>query len=1368
MLKFLTGIGLLLMCVATAVAEVTVSPYLPAPRRFTRVETIGVGEIPNGPASRGAAAPLLRSLNGSWKISGLESSTKPFPADADFARGYQNPEFDDSRWDTIAVPLNWYRKYPEKQNKRQPYVKGWYRTGFELAPAELRNRRVILKFDVIGCEAVVFLNGREVGRHLGEFTPFELDATDAARAGRNVLAIRVFSDQGTTGGIQKVKHVYGSQWALNNIRGGIWQNVALSLEPEIRIRKLLVTPRLAAGGIEVDYTVLNHTGRAVSAEFDAIVSPAVRKDAGRVVGTLAGKAVELKPGSNTGTVTIALNDAVKWSIDNPYLHYLTLHIKESGKVVASRAVRFGYREFIAENGRFYLNGEPIYLFGQNINSIQYGGYGLSEEEEERKILSTLLNLRNLGYVIARTAHMPILPKVLEIADETGLMIFHEWGWCFTTNIDFEAFEKNNMREVAEFVESCYNHPSVTMWSMGNEVVHRNSPRVSRLMDLQVGLVRRLDKSKRPISTFSGAAGWASYGETRLDTDVHDLHTYTSLSNPWTRLVDVLAEQYEGELRIYGEKERLSRPLVAWENVGFSWGIRVDPDFRRGDVGQYAKYMANSTSWGDPRGVGFTGCAPLFKAVGPGFGEWAQTLYGRRIFELYRLDPNYSGFAPWFGGIRASTLWTQPVFPSLHNSNHLFPRNLFLGEESPWILEVINSGKDSFRNLKLQFALAKTDHEVQPIGSVDIAELAAQSRHSGRAMLRIPADLAPGNYQLRLTLTADGREIARNYYDLYLQSRSILTRKIDQRRPVFVLDTGAPGNLAALQEVLDNFKLKYSIVKSPGELKESGVLVVPAEHVEKQKISLPLSSDLARFLRHLGGTLLVLEQKNSRSVLPENQSPSAEGNTFVDLVTPGHPLFAGLDYTSFDTWNNPDHGFLVTGTFVPYTVNALAVKGPMLSRANVGNAVVEAVCGRGRIILSQLETMACHKVDSVAATWLYNLFHYAVGAETFWDKALPLADAAEEDYVAASSALMPIDLAPYANVSFQDEEENDGRGGWTDQGENDFRVMPLGEQSAAGIPFHIIDPEKNNGKSCLVVRGSKRPRFPAAIRGIKVGRRVSRIFFLHTAAWGDKGVAGAYRIVYADGKTTDYVVEAARNVGDWQSVAQLSDARMGIIRKNSRNQEIGTFVAAWDNPRPQVPVVSFDFLSADEARGDAINWLPTEAPVPVLVAATAEEASSHTANLTEEHFVNVTGTKDLNTRVKGEVKRSVVDGQRVLTVRFPAVAAGDCPALMLTFKKEGLSDDYHYLSCWIRSREGGILQFILPEQTWHGSFRGEITVRGDGQWHKYRLMFGKDFQPTGSAALSTLRGELFLFHRTKRAPGAARPEMNFELKNIMLE
>lgn len=116
-----------------------------------------------------------------WKISELETAVKPFPADADQERGIERPEFDDSGWDEIAVPLNWYLKYPEKQSLREPYVKGWYRTTFDLAATELKQRRVILKFDVIGCDATLFLNGREVGRHLGDFTAFELDVTDAAR-----------------------------------------------------------------------------------------------------------------------------------------------------------------------------------------------------------------------------------------------------------------------------------------------------------------------------------------------------------------------------------------------------------------------------------------------------------------------------------------------------------------------------------------------------------------------------------------------------------------------------------------------------------------------------------------------------------------------------------------------------------------------------------------------------------------------------------------------------------------------------------------------------------------------------------------------------------------------------------------------------------------------------------------------------------------------------------------------------------------------------------------------------------------------------------------------------------------------------------
>ena len=113
--------------------------------------------------------------------------------------------------------------------------------------------------------------------------------------------------------------------------------------------------------------------------------------------------------------------------------------------------------------------------------------------------------------------------------------------------------------------------------------------------------------------------------------------------------------------------------------------------------------------------------------------------------------------------------------------------------------------------------------------------------------------------------------------------------------------------------------------------------------------------------------------------------------------------------------------------------------------------------------------------------------------------------------------------------------------------------------------------------------------------------------MHTAAWGNRGFAGAYRIRYADGKTVDYKLQGGENIGDWWRVAMLPEAKVGIIRRNAFGSEVGTFVAVWRNPRPEVRVDSFDFLSAGEAQDGGIDWLPSNSPVPVLVAVTAEKA-----------------------------------------------------------------------------------------------------------------------------------------------------------------
>ena len=370
----------------TAAAELP--PYLPAPHQYRRAETVPAAELvlPDGKRQLGDFI-RQRSLNGVWKCSGLETSAEPIPADAGRDRRYAAPEFDDSGWDDIAVPLNWYLKYPEKQTTVTPYVRGYYRTIFTLTPEELDNRRVMLNFDVVGYDAEVFLNGVKVGGHHGDFTPFRLDATEAAKPGKNVLAVRVLSDNGPTFGVQrKVAHTYGSQWAIHNIKGGIWQDVTLSLEPQLRAERLTVTPDLASSSVSVDCRVVNPGTQPVTVSPTGRVVSAMKQDAGSIAGETVLPHLTLKPGVNEFTLTVPLKNPRRWGVASPYLyHFLLTFSGGDGEIVSAASARFGFREFRIADGQFLLNGEPVYLFGENIPAVDYGGTGASAAELERKL-----------------------------------------------------------------------------------------------------------------------------------------------------------------------------------------------------------------------------------------------------------------------------------------------------------------------------------------------------------------------------------------------------------------------------------------------------------------------------------------------------------------------------------------------------------------------------------------------------------------------------------------------------------------------------------------------------------------------------------------------------------------------------------------------------------------------------------------------------------------------------------------------------------------------------------------------------------------------------------------------------------------------
>lgn len=1363
----------LLMAFGSAAPAVP-APYVPEPHQFTRVEAVpqsGIAVPLDGETVKPGDFITTRSLNGEWSFSGVVNSAKPFPADTDLDSGFMKPEFDASKWGKIAVPLNWFQKFPQARKQSEPYTKGLYRTSFELSAAEMKDRRVILKFDCVGYEGKVFLNGKEVGNHHGDFTSFEIDATDAAKAGRNVLALRVFSSFGPTHGLkEKIVHPYGSQWGIGNIKGGIWQNVTLSLEPELRIQKIFVNPSLADNSLGIDYTIVNHTGKPFNGTLDCVATDAMKAHANAEAGTLS-IPVTLKPGVNTGSVTLKLKNPELWSVDRPYLYFLNLLLRESGGTVSAASTRFGFREFHTKDGRFYLNGKEIYLFGENISSVSYGGYGHSAAAEDARLTDFILTMKNYGYNIMRTPHMPILPAALEIADECGMMIFNEWAWCFDNTIDEAGFEKHNIAELKEFVNATYNHPSVVMWSLGNEVNHSNRPDVVREMDRQVKTVHELDKQKRPVSSFSGAAGWSSYGREKLVTDVLDLHTYVALSAPWVDRNAGADKIYEGLLNIYGEKNRLSRPLIAWENVGFSWGFlysdNKNPDFKRNDPEQYMKYVEGETSWGNPRGIGYSGCMSLAEAVDPKVGaDVPMTRFGKRIFELYRLDRRFSGFAPWFGDakLKTATLWTQPVLPVLQNAHGLPPRDLYAGESSRWTLVTVNDSNTAYKDLKLELALTGEDGKILPVSTIRISELPAQRITAQPVELPLP-QAAPGFHQLRMTLFENGKELARNYYELSIQSPSIRSEAVETVRPVYVYDTGAPKNVERLKRQLGDWQIKNSVINRFDGLKTPGVVIVPAESEETQLLKLRDDAELRTFLSG-GGILLVLAQKNPQSEIPGPQL--VEGAVaFCDPIVTTHPVFNGLDARNFDCWDN-ETGYVVTASYMPFTVNALAAKGAMLGRKDVGMALVEATFGKGRIILSQLLATTSTPQDSSAMLYLRNLIGYAAGAKELWKDARPFSKLEDGGFQVNPDRVETIDLAPFANRGFSDEKDGDQAGGWTDQGENDFRMMPVGRVTeAGGIPFDIVDPAKNGGKSCIVLAGTERPYFPLAVKEIKVDRKFSRLFFLHTAAWGGAENAGSYRIHYSDGKTVTVPLTGNRNIGDWWNANPLPEARAGIFRKNPSGQNVGTFVMAWENPRPDETIASLDFLSPLYRDKTEIDWAPKQTAVPVLIAVSGEKPHPNPVEITGKAYRNLLPCKDTGTTLAGIVREGKTNGRREWNITFPAARESDCPAAFFQFNQAGMSDHYDVLALTIRSKTPGTIEVVLPQKDWKGNYRGFLRLDGDGKPHVYRMRLGKELNRNGNFPVNNLRGELFFFDRSSDS-GTTRPRIDFTIERAVLE
>ena len=341
-------------------------------------------------------------------------------------------DYSDSHWRRLDVPHDWaiegdfYAGNPSGAGGGAlPGGVGWYRKHFSISKIE----KVFLEFDGVYMNATVYVNGQEVGFRPYGYSSFEYDVTPYVHEGENVVAVRVDnSDQPN------------SRWYSGC---GIYRHVWLTQTGPVHVKHWGVF--VHDGKVEVDYE--NPTNQKVTVRntwLDADGRPASIK----------------KPR--------------KWSCEDPYIYKVRTQLLVAGQVVDEVETTTGFRDFKfdAQTG-FWLNGKNFKLNGV-CEHHDFGclGAALNEDALHRK----LSKLKAMGVNAIRSSHNPPAPELLNMCDTMGLIVMDEsfdmWRRRKTQNDYARFFDEWHERDLTDLILRDRNHPSVLMWSIGNEVLEQ--------------------------------------------------------------------------------------------------------------------------------------------------------------------------------------------------------------------------------------------------------------------------------------------------------------------------------------------------------------------------------------------------------------------------------------------------------------------------------------------------------------------------------------------------------------------------------------------------------------------------------------------------------------------------------------------------------------------------------------------------------------------------------------------------------------------------------------------------------------------------------------------------------------------------------
>ncbi len=360
-------------------------------------------------------------------------------------------------WQNIDLPHTWNAFDATDNEPGYRRDAGWYRKNIFI-PKTDDPRIYRLYFEGVNISSEIYMNGKKAGEHVGGYVGFTVDITPHLRLGeRNELIVRADNSMNP--------NIIPSQKSDFFIFGGITRDVWLQVLNTTFIDRVHISTPRVTDKVAETISEINLSNTANQKKKYTIEAVILNPD-NKVVSKISiQKKIEAGAGKITMNLPVVKNPQL-WSPDHPQLHELTLTLKDGEKVVDRISERFGFRWYeFAEHGPFYLNGKRLLLRGTHRHE-EYAGYGNAMPDSLHR--RDIKMMKEMGANFVRLAHYPQDPEIYRACDELGLLVWDELPWC-RGGMGGKEWQANTKRLLKEQIEQNYNHPSIILWSVGNEM-----------------------------------------------------------------------------------------------------------------------------------------------------------------------------------------------------------------------------------------------------------------------------------------------------------------------------------------------------------------------------------------------------------------------------------------------------------------------------------------------------------------------------------------------------------------------------------------------------------------------------------------------------------------------------------------------------------------------------------------------------------------------------------------------------------------------------------------------------------------------------------------------------------------------------------